>query len=166
MLIYLIHVLSKGCFFLNLTLFILASFLAHINIISETKIAFFRAIIARSTLLFYNLISRHFLNYWLLFLNFCGSAIFNFKIQRLQLGSFSQNFLGIIINLLNIFIIIADLIFRLVIFDLTLYVPFRWTWSPYEPFFILSFHYQFDRWISLKIIEILIYALKWIFFIH
>ena len=123
--INLINVLSQAGFFLNLTLNFLAGSKAHIIIIKEAKVAFFRAIFVYSSLLFFNLISTHLLFFYLLFLNFCGSAIFNFKIQRLQLGSFSQNFLGIIINLLNIFIIIADLIFRLVIFDLTLYVPFR-----------------------------------------
>ena len=101
-----------------------------------------------------------------LFLNFCGSAIFNFKIQRLYLSSFSQNFFWIIILLLNIFIRIADLIFRLLIYDLTFDLPFRWPGSPFDPFLGIGFHFQFDGWISPKIIEILIDTFKWLFIKH
>ena len=166
MTINLIYVLSQVSLFIYLTLFFLASFGIHIDIIKEATIAFFRATFAYSTFLLYNLISTHLLIVDLLFLNFCGSAILNFKFQRLHLRSFSQNFLRISIFLFKTFISIADLIFRLLIFNLALIVPFRLPWSPYEPFFVICFHFQIDGWISPKIIEILIDAFKWLFIKH
>ena len=42
----LIYVLSQAGFFIHLTLFLLAGFRAHINIIKETKVTIFGAIIA------------------------------------------------------------------------------------------------------------------------
>ena len=161
----LIYVLSQAGFFFNLTLIFLAGFRAHINIIKEAKIPFIRTFVAYNTLLFYNLSSKHLFIVYLLFLNFCGSAIFEFKFQRLYLGSFSQNFLGNFNLHLIIFIGNAELIFRLLVFDLTLVVPIRWPGSSYEPFFVLLFHFQFDGWIFLKIIEILIDAFQWILLI-
>ena len=166
MTINLIYVLSQVSLFIYLTLFFLASYRIHIDIIKEAKVAFFRATFAYSTFLLYNLISRHILIVDLLFLNFCGSAIFNFKIQRLQLGSFSQNFHWILILLFWTFISIADDSFMLLFFDLALIVPFRLPWAPYEPFFVICFHFQIDGWISPKIIEILINAFKWILIKH
>ena len=100
--------------------------------------------------------------YDLLFLNFCGSDIFDFKFHRLYLGSFRKHILGALDCLLGALFRRAGPGYGLPIFVLAWIVRLSLAGPPLEPLRGLRCHLQIDGRISQKLFEILIYTLRWL----
>jgi hypothetical protein len=145
-----------------LTFFLLAGFGARGNVLHEAHVPIVAAsLFDVAGLLLYST-DGHLLMYDLLFLNFCGSDIIDFKFHRLYLGSFRQHILGALDLLRGASFRDAGPSFGLPVLVLAWIVRLSFAGPPLEPLRGLRCHLQFDGRISQKLFEILIDALRWL----